>query len=501
MDPSNITLASNSTPTIVAITDSIFYDSYFSKFVSIYTATLLACLITHRIGKCPNSLKIVTFVILLDLTLFLALPVLLTAYVLVLIVRQILTHYFTGYCENKFELLDPCDVAWAGETHAQCNNFTSLYVLQGQCNLDDIRRRIQTQLVEKIVDGKRIYKRLEYRVVRKFGFYCWERYDDFKVEKHVRRISGTKKEFSEDELFGAMSSIADVPIASDKPQWEILVVPKFIYNGSSMQGQNFYAVIFRVHHSIMDGVSAGHALKYALADEPVKFSVDPLKAPSISSAIKLLLYVKALILGPMLLLNAMNVREVNGFHNKVVTGPKTFGWSKPVNMDALKKIKIQTETTTTAVLMSAIGGAMRNLAIKKNIPVPRRIHAAPTVAMLPYPDTAPRNRFIVIHYMLDTGLSSRLERIKAAHKEALRLSTSVEPVVIFEIMKIGGRLPAALADALMGTLRATIILSNVPGPVESAKLFGGHSLVDSVFWVPLRNWTGTRIITKNTTHS
>jgi hypothetical protein len=57
-----------------------------------------------------------------------------------------------------------------------------------------------------------------------------------------------------------------------------------------------------------------------------------------------------------------------------------------VKVEALKKIKESTRTSVTAVLVSALGGSVRNLAVKKGLPVPSQVHAFPTIGILPFPD-------------------------------------------------------------------------------------------------------------------
>jgi len=83
-----------------------------------------------------------------------------------------------------------------------------------------------------------------------------------------------------------------------------------------------------------------------------------------------------------------------------------------------------------------------------------------------------------------------LERLRSANESAKKLAGSMDPLVFFLMLKLGGRFPVIMAKHILGQLDATMILSNVPGPSEDAYLFGGHKLVDSVFWVPLKNWSG-----------
>jgi hypothetical protein len=197
-----------------------------------------------------------------------------------------------------------------------------------------------------------------------------------------------------------------------------------------------------------------------------------------------------LIFGLREAVKSFTLLESNCFHGPKLTGPKKLGWSRPVDLEALKGMKNATRSSTTAVLMSALGASLRSLAIKKNLKIPRHISSSLTVAILPYPNMKPQNRFTVVLFPMNLGIGTTLERIKSTYKSAQKLARSSEALVNFYLMRLLGETSTWFCKLFYRLLHATMLLSNVPGPAERASLFGGDTLVDVAFWTPLRNSIG-----------
>ena len=221
--------------------------------------------------------------------------------------------------------------------------------------------------------------------------------------------------------------------------------------------------------------------------------MNPLAPLKISKLQKTLGYVAILIFGLRDILWSLTLRESNCFHGPQLTGPKTLGWSRPVDLEALKGMKNATRSSTTAVLMSALGSSLRSLAIKKNLKIPKHITASLTVAILPYPDMKPQNRFTVVHLPMNLGMGTTLDRIKSTYQSAQKLARSSEALVNFYLMRLLGETSQYFCKNFNQLLHATMLLSNVPGPAEKASLFDGDTLVDVAFWTPLRNCIGKDI--------
>lgn len=63
------------------------------------------------------------------------------------------------------------------------------------------------------------------------------------------------------DIFSEMQAIYDHPFPQDKSPWEILVVPNFTYETTTSNlSASHYAFIVRMHHGVMDGISAGNGM-------------------------------------------------------------------------------------------------------------------------------------------------------------------------------------------------------------------------------------------------
>jgi hypothetical protein len=156
-----------------------------------------------------------------------------------------------------------------------------------------------------------------------------------------------------------------------------------------------------------------------------------------------------------------------------------------VNVEALRKIKQVTKTSVTAVLVSALGGGVRNLALKKGLPVPSQVHAFPTIGILPFPDIKPRNRFTMALLPLCIGLDTALERLKSAELALKALLRSPDVLTNYYLMALFGVFPASVINFFLEKCHATLLLSNVPGPAEKATMFGDE-IVDIGIWAPIQ---------------
>jgi hypothetical protein len=121
--------------------------------------------------------------------------------------------------------------------------------MEGVCDPEKILRKVLTGIVEREVGGEKVYHKLKWRAGTRLGYPVWERLEEtFDIKKHVRFLyewSGEKRmRYSEDEVFDEISKFFDHPLPKDKPQWEIYIVPEYVYNDPSKTSK-YYALIFR----------------------------------------------------------------------------------------------------------------------------------------------------------------------------------------------------------------------------------------------------------------
>ena len=456
--------------------------------VTKYVTLIASWLVLNFTAKIPQ-MKFLIEVWLCNLTLLILSPIVVSVFGLNFLVRKLISTFVLN--PKRHKLIDGIDAVWAPVYPATVPNLSSLYVIEGNCDIGKIRKKLDT------IAKHPNYARLKYRIIRKFGYFTWEDVSlSFDIRNHVKILPGCDSEtvYSESEVFEKIGAIYDTFMSDERPQWEVLLVPKYKYNkDNGNDTRSHYAMVFRIHHSILDGVSAGLWLQHAMADYPVNLSVDPLKPLKISWFYRTIPYVLMAVIGARSLIKSLMLKETNCFHGKPMTGPKYVGWSRPVNLNTLKQVKTATNTSTTAVLISCFGGALRSLAQKKNLEVPSSIYAAATVAMLPYPNIKFQNRFTSAHVPIEIGLPTQVQRLKSAFKHANNMARSPDILMNYHMMQLTGAFPAIIVDEIMKNLNSTMLLSNVPGPAEDVYMFGGDKLVDAVAWGPFKGVTGNNI--------
>lgn len=429
------------------------YISFFEPVLQIY-GTLLISWICYRYSPITiPGLATILSVCVLNLTAILVLPFVPPLYSLFLFVRYALNKYLNWKYDGKVCIMSGADAVWGTESFCNACNFTSLYVIEGKCDLERIRKKILYGIVEKEINGEKIYEKLKWKANTKCFYPVWEKmYNEFNINNHVKMIGyrpdNSTEIFTETQVFDEISKIFDYPLAKTKPQWETLVVPNYIYDDpiSSQKPGKYYALIFRMHHSIMDGVSAGFCLQNAISDSPPKLTIDPLAPLKFTTIEKIVGYLTILVFGLHEAVKSLSLNEQNHFHGPQLTGPKTLGWSRPVNLEALKTMKNITRTSTTAVLMSAVSGALRSLSIQKGLQVPEIINSSPTIALLPYPNVKPQNRFTVVHLPLPLGINKTIERVKMIHRSAQQVARSSEAMSHYYLLALLGQTPTAFCE-------------------------------------------------------
>lgn len=248
----------------------------------------------------------------------------------------------------------------------------------------------------------------------------------------------------------------------------------------------------------MDGVSAIHAMQSCIADSPVKMSIDAtINNPALvlTPSQKFCLYLHILTFGFRTLLKSLRGgRQQNCFQGPELTGPKTVAWSRPICFQSLKQIKNVMGSSITAVLLSSFGGSLRKLALQKNLPVPPRIYGSATSAVLPYPGYGPENRFTLASYPLDMNEECPIARLSATGKSVDMFGGYAETVKNFNMIRLIGLHPVVGIERIWNGLQATFLLSNVPGPTERYRIFGGDDIVDLIAWNTIKGKTGKKLV-------
>lgn len=149
-------------------------------------------------------------------------------------------------------------------------------IFQGKISHKNLIRHIESRL--------HLIPRYQQRVVPapfNIGHPTWENDPDFDLKNHIFRVS-LKGAKDDEELRALSGKIFTGMLDRNKPLWEIYLV-------EGLEG-NRTAMVFKVHHCMVDGV-AGISLAYIAFDmtpEPVKVKKQTFKAPPLPDTSTLL---------------------------------------------------------------------------------------------------------------------------------------------------------------------------------------------------------------------
>ncbi|HEY3810606.1 MAG TPA: wax ester/triacylglycerol synthase family O-acyltransferase [Acidimicrobiales bacterium] len=138
-------------------------------------------------------------------------------------------------------------------------------------------------MYEEMIDGPEIstlFRRRPHRPPSSLGAWSWELDNDIDLEHHVRH-SALPRPGRVRELLALASRLHGVLLDRHRPLWEAHLI-------EGLQGKRF-AVYTKVHHSLLDGVSALRLLERSLSADPearhvgMPWSTPPERRPPTSS--------------------------------------------------------------------------------------------------------------------------------------------------------------------------------------------------------------------------
>ena len=374
----------------------------------------------------------------------------------------------------------------------------SYIVLEGNMNIKNLQDLIQDRLLNpKNKDGEYKYKKLRQELTEYEGYFAWRMEKDFKVEDHVALLeeNGEPIEYRDDEeLAKLIEKESYKPFPKGKSPW------KFTLASRSMAGVPLYKrdesfrneciLICRIHHTLGDGVSFVRMILTSLVDKDLntpKFNIPKYTKWNVISA-----YIWSIAMFSVGMMNLYCHFESNILHGPKLTGKKHFVWSKPIKIDLIKKIRVIRNVKFNDVVMSCISGALQRYYRRHGDHRCKDIHCVIPVALHSLTDEPKlENKFSVVPVnlsMSDMPPTARLEHVKRKFETFKR-----SPDILFNYTAVRtfcDTAPEWLCALLFNTtFLATLVASNVPGPVETIAI-QGHKIIRPAFFVPQRGRTG-----------
>ncbi len=358
-----------------------------------------------------------------------------------------------------------------------------------------------------------LFRKHPYRSWKTGGQYVWVEDEDFDIEYHVRH-SALPKPGRVRELLELVSRLHSTRMATERPLWEWTLI-------EGMRDGRI-AMYAKMHHSLVDGISANRLLqsvlstdpdrrdmpapwiarpgaKAARAQEAAAASADlaDTSPTALSKALSQAMGIAADAAGlPKALLTTLNrsVRNETStlslyaprtILNQTITGSRRFA-AQDWPIERMRAVGKATGTTINDVVLAMCGGAMRTYLDELDA-----LPDTTLVAMVPVglnarqsqsASTDGGNAVGAVMVRLGTDENDPGRRLLAIHdsmrdgKESLSAMTPLQILAMSAV----GQAPAVLPSMLkmQGLTRPpyNLVISNVPGP-RTTQYFNGAQLV------------------------
>lgn len=405
------------------------------------------------------------------------------------------------------EPLSSVDLAWLRmERAANPMMVVAVLTLASRVRLEAIMDLVASRLLR--------FARFRERPVEDMSGAHWEEDPLFDVQTHVHALE-LPPPARQAQLEAAASDLASTPLDPHHPLWQIHVVERY-RRGS--------AVIARFHHCYADGIALLRVL-VSLTDTVAAPSGDVAPAvdsrstdllsfvPFVAPAISMFRTIGSGVAGVIdATLHALShpgdaatlARQITSAtaelgriaaleddaptRLKVTLGArKQITWARSLHLDEVKTVGRALGCTINDVLLATTAGAFgAYLRTLQETPEQLRIRAlVPVNLRPPDADVCLGNRFGLVFAELPIGERNPIARLLAVHENMEALKSSMQPMVSFWLLAGMGALPEAIETQAIDVLtkKATLVISNVPGPQHPLHLAGAR-IDQQLFWVP-----------------
>lgn len=365
----------------------------------------------------------------------------------------------------------------------------------------DYVRKLYDQMSE-VSEIAPLFLKRPTRGISTAGQWVWTQDENFDLEYHFRH-SALPKPGRVRELLDLCSRLHGTRLARERPLWEAHLI-EGLRDGR-------VALYTKMHHSLVDGISAMRLLQSVMTTDPDKRDLPPIWAdrPSTKTtaardaaersvadvpleAMRTALGITADAAGlPSALIktlkhglrnetSALSLYAPRTMFNTTITGSRRFaaqGWP----LERLRAIGKASNTTLNDVVLAMCSGAMRTYLIEHDA-----LPDAPLVSMVPVglnakrsgPEGAGGNSVGAVMVKLGTDLADPADRLASIHKSMKTGKEALGSMSQLQIMAMSalGMAPSIITPMLrlQGIIRPpfNLIISNVPGPKKTMYLNG-----------------------------
>jgi diacylglycerol O-acyltransferase len=331
----------------------------------------------------------------------------------------------------------------------------------------------------------------------------WVDDNNFDVSRHLHRI-GLPPPGGRIELAEICGHIASLQLDRTRPLWEMWVIEGVA--GTDAQQGGRLAVMTKVHHAAVDGVTGANLMSQlcsteadAPAPDPVdgvggandfeiaitgalKFAARPMRFASAltdtaSSVVKTVLRARS---GQTM---APPFAAPRTAFNDTITSHRNVAFAQ-LDLEDIKKVKDHFGVKVNDVVMALVSGVLRQFLLDRG-----ELPDSPLIAMVPVSvheksDRPGRNQVSGMFSSLQTHIADPVERIKAisdANSVAKQHSSAIKATLLQDWSQFAA--PAVFGMAMRAYARTSLtktmpvhnlVISNVPGPQQSLYFLGSE---------------------------
>ena len=349
-------------------------------------------------------------------------------------------------------------------------------------------------LFEGTVDMERLISTIEHRlpnyprftqkVGTRFGLPYWVEDQQFDIRKHID-LESFDHDVTREELQNYMATIARVPLDASRPLWHMHVIDRV---------QGGHAIVFRVHHSITDGLGMVHVLNHLTDDNDTQGKTPskvghPLIAkptpPSVCSYVnKAMRWLKiGLHIGRL----SVQPSDERTQLKAPMSGEKKLVWLPPMAMDQVRATSKRVGVTLNDLWVGAVSGALRRYLAERGEQVDNKALRAAVTFNLREKANAYQlgNEFGLVAVDLPTNHDDPNVRLSESSRRMTAVKRSQQPRATMVFLSIVAFLPVLLQRFALNlfTSKGSAVLTNIEGP-SRARYLAGSRLSDLICWVP-----------------
>jgi diacylglycerol O-acyltransferase / wax synthase len=329
----------------------------------------------------------------------------------------------------------------------------------------------------------------------------WVDDENFDVDRHLYRI-GLPPPGGRSELSEICGHIASLPLDRRRPLWEMWVIEGVA--GTDCHGDGRVAVMTKVHHSGVDGVTGANLMSQLCATEANPPAPDPVQGVGGGSGWQIAaggllrfatrpLHLASVV--PQTMASAVatlrKAREGQAMarpfaaprtaFNASITGRRNIAYAQ-LGLEDVKKVKNHFGVKVNDVVMALVSGVLRQYLADRNALPDSPLVASVPVSVHGRSDRPGRNQVSAMFSSLHTQVADPVERLKAiaaANSVAKQHSSAIGASLLQDWTQFAAPAVFGIAMRLYALSRLTetvpvhnLVVSNIPGPQVPLYLLG-----------------------------